>query len=264
MREASKKKELLTRAQEQELFQRFHAGDMSAREELIMANLALVGSLTNKYAGLSWLEPRDLYQEGVIGLENAIDAYDPDSKNKLSTVATVSIVRQMKRATDNAGKGFRIPAYQQERIRKIRMALDTCDVQGLEPTVERLSDLTGLDEAEVESAQKAMKITSASMNTKVKGSDGETTEMGTLIENKRAADPAKIAMQHELQNALTVELTKLGETDRYIIASHYGLNGVQKTLTEIGNELGITHEAVRIREAKAFKKLRETKLADFA
>ena len=64
-------KELLTKGQEEELFEKIKNGDIEAKNEVITKNLRLVISEAKKYVG-SGMDFLDLIQEGNIGLITAI------------------------------------------------------------------------------------------------------------------------------------------------------------------------------------------------
>ena len=78
---------LLTREEEITLAQRIEAGDKSAKDQLVMANLKLVVSVAKKYVGRG-LQLHDLIQEGNLGLLKAVDKFDWRKECKFSTYAT--------------------------------------------------------------------------------------------------------------------------------------------------------------------------------
>jgi RNA polymerase sigma factor (sigma-70 family) len=53
------------------------AGDMTARDRLVLANLALVHHWANDFAKRSRADRADLVQEGTLGLLRAIESYEP-------------------------------------------------------------------------------------------------------------------------------------------------------------------------------------------
>lgn len=77
--------------EEKSLIERMHAGDMSARECLILSYLHLVVSMAKHPRWHNQAELLDLIQEGNIGLIQAIDTYEPSADNSLAGFATICI-----------------------------------------------------------------------------------------------------------------------------------------------------------------------------
>ena len=76
----------LTQEQELTLAQRARQGDTEAREQLIHAHLLMVVNIARQYQRPG-VEMLDLIQEGNIGLIKAVDMFDPNKGNRLSTLA---------------------------------------------------------------------------------------------------------------------------------------------------------------------------------
>ena len=80
---------MLSREQEQRLFERLGHGDAAARTRLLTANRTLVRKIASRYrANDKGLSLRDLVGIGEKGLERAIEKYDPSSPFKFSTYAS--------------------------------------------------------------------------------------------------------------------------------------------------------------------------------
>ena len=78
---------LLTAAEEVELAKRIERGDKEAKERMINSNLRLVVSIAKRYQGQG-VPLGDLIQEGVIGLNRAVEKFDWRRGFKFSTYAT--------------------------------------------------------------------------------------------------------------------------------------------------------------------------------
>ena len=78
---------MLSRSEERDLADRWqHHGDISARDQLILAFMPLVEAAARRYAHTSGQSVEDLTQAGAIGLMRAVDRFDY-SKARLSTFA---------------------------------------------------------------------------------------------------------------------------------------------------------------------------------
>ena len=88
------------------------------------------------------------------------------------------------------------------------------------------------------------------------GEDGDS-ELGDLIEDSQAIQPAEAASMTLLQEQLHSVLGTLSEREADVVSMHFGLtDGQPKTLEEIGKVYGVTRERIRQIESKAMSKLR--------
>ena len=85
---------LLSIQEEEELMLKAKAGDMSAKDKLINGNLRFIFSLAKIYAR-SEEEVLDYVNEGVLGLEESLKAFDPTRGYKFFTYGVWYIRRQM-------------------------------------------------------------------------------------------------------------------------------------------------------------------------
>ncbi|NLA77238.1 MAG: RNA polymerase sporulation sigma factor SigE [Clostridiales bacterium] len=84
----------LTREQEEELTSRLGAGDMSARDPLIVHNLRLVVYIAKKFEN-SGVGLEDLVSIGTIGLIKAVNTFRPAKSIKLATYASRCIENEI-------------------------------------------------------------------------------------------------------------------------------------------------------------------------
>ena len=116
---------LLTAAEEVALAKRIERGDRTAKELMINSNLRLVVSIAKRYQGRG-MQLGDLIQEGVIGLNRAVEKFDWRRGYKFSTYATWWIRQACQRAVSNQSATIRIPTHVHER--RVKLARDPRDL----------------------------------------------------------------------------------------------------------------------------------------
>lgn len=84
----------LTAAEEREAFAAKAAGDMSAREKLILHNLRLVAHIVRKYYGTA-KNSEDLVSIGTIGLVKAVDTFNPQNGARFATYGAKCIQNEI-------------------------------------------------------------------------------------------------------------------------------------------------------------------------
>jgi RNA polymerase primary sigma factor len=243
---------LLTAAEEVELSKRVERGDLAAKERMINSNLRLVISIAKRYQGHG-VPLGDLVQEGVIGLNRAVEKFDWRRGFKFSTYATWWIRQSVQRAVANHARTIRVPVHVVERQQKLSRAARRLEVElGREATKDELAEATGLPMQHVDEALGAAHA-SVSLNQTV-GSDDEG-ELGDLFADREAADPFDEAEESLRRQGVRKALDALPERERRILELRFGFEGEPWTLEAIGHELDLTRERVRQLEAQALARL---------
>ena len=246
------KHELLTAAQEVELAKRIERGDRQAKERMINSNLRLVVSIAKRYRGHG-VAFGDLIQEGVIGLNRAVEKFDWRKGFKFSTYATWWIRQACQRAISNQGRTIRVPAHVHERrIKLARLGREFEVEHGRQPTEEELAALSGYEEQHVAEALGAVEA-SVSLN-QVVGDDGDG-ELGDLLADREALDPSEEAGDSLRRQLVRNALRALPERERRLLELRFGFEGDQQTLDAIAHELGVSRERVRQLEQNALATL---------
>ena len=246
---------LLNAAEEVALAKQIERGDLAAKERMVNCNLRLVVANAKKYQGHG-VSLLDLIQDGIIGLNRAVEKFDYRKGFKFSTYATWWIRQACQRAVANQSETIRIPVHVQERRIKLRRARQKLETQlGRAPTVEELAEAAQLDLKHAEEALEAVEV-SASLNQAV--GDGDA-EFGDLFADDNAEDPIELADASLERRRLREALALLEERERRVLELRFGLaeSGEMTSLEDIGRELGLTRERIRQLEANALRQLEE-------
>lgn len=229
---------------EQDLWQRFKgAGDVEARNRLVVHYSPLVKYVAGRVrSGLpASVDQDDLISDGVIGLMDALDKFDPGRGLQFQTYAVTRIRGAM---VDGLRSGDWVPRTVRDKLKRIDSALRELDAQlGRRPTESELAAELGL------TVQLLRKYRTDGGHTHV-GSLDEALESG---HDSVGEDMGLRFVDDDLPPGFLEALRALPERDQVVVALYYW---ERFTLAEIGRVLGVTESRVSQLMSRATKTLR--------
>lgn len=242
---------LLSDQEEHELIDRVQRNEEGAIHALITANLRFVVSVARKYRGrgLSFLE---LINEGNMGLLKAARRFNINMNVKFISYAVWWIRQSIQKALFEQAGTVRIPPNKITLINKFKHALERN--QG---DFEKTISMNEFCEYHNEIIDILEKLKGISLDAPIGVSCNEEDSVKTL-QDVLGEDPDQDgeSERKELGSVLDSVLQNVSSREERILRMYYGLNfSHQFTLEEIGKELKLTRERVRLIRDRSLRKL---------
>jgi RNA polymerase sigma factor (sigma-70 family) len=224
---------------------------VSARNEMVERHMHVVFHLLEKYRHVS-IPNEDLVQEANESLFRAVEGFDFRRGFRFKTYGAYWINQAFLNAIYNQSRTVRVPAYIQKAMKKISSVIG--DVDGGRHNVDSIAEKAGVDRKLVLSAMDRNRFT-LSLNKVVDHNEG--SEMVDIIAGRDEASNPELGEDSAMADYLGHAVERLSEREQEVVRMRFGLDGVAiKTLSEVGNSLGISLERVRQIQRAALEKIR--------
>lgn len=213
------------------------------KQKLFESYLKLVVGIAKRYSFLK-IPLEDLIQEGITGLQAALEKFDVSKECRFSTIATWWIKCKILSYVKDNMRVFRIPSNYSSKIQSVSKAAYTLYAENNKyPSNKDIAEYLSISVGEVERL-KSFLLPVQSFNERVYTNSEEVYLEDTIEDEGKNALEALVYFEdiQFIQNALN----KLPEIQKFILINRYGLeNNKEKTLKQIGRELNLSSERVR-------------------
>ena len=245
---------LLTAAEEKELAARAQAGDQAAVQKLVESNLRFVVKIAKKYRnlGVSFL---DLIGEGNLGLIQAAQRFDPARNVKFISYAVWWIRQSIVSALANQRHPLRLPLKINNTLYKAGLATNRkADELDRKPSHKEVAEELGMNQDDL----------IAILNVGGGGislDEPLNQQSEQVLEDMLVQTSIPSVENNLIEESVNVELkkalSKLGKNEEQVLRLRFGLDDdTPRTLSYIGNKIGLSRERVRQIQVRGLQKLK--------
>ena len=252
-----KKYPILTEEEEKELAIRLkETGDVDAAYKLTTANLMLVVKIAMTFKR-EWQNLMDLVQEGNVGLMKAVKNFDPFRGVRLSAYASWWIKSYILKYILDNWRLVRVGTTNARRklLFNLKKEKERLEREGFDPSTKLLAEHFGVDEGEIIDVEASIGAVDVSMDTPTRP-DSPMTPAQSLSDGKSLEKGAEIDQFRKiLQQKIEGFKSDLKPAEIEILEKRI-LSESPQSLQEIGDQRGVTREAIRQSEQRLLKKFR--------
>lgn len=207
------------------------------RNELAAGFYGAVVKVAKRYAGGKF-DVDDLIQAGCLGLLRAAERFDPDRGVKFLTLVYVYVGNACRNEIAEMTGNMGSRRYHELRQKAYALEGRYYATFGKWPTDEELADMIGESVTSLRAARRDGATSSIEPSSVLKWHSGEPMD------------------RPEDDDAVFRAIARLTDAEKVVVSRRYGFDGRAETCPEIAATLGVTRQAVSLREQRALTKLR--------
>ncbi|MDR3578315.1 MAG: FliA/WhiG family RNA polymerase sigma factor [Anaerolineaceae bacterium] len=224
------------------------------REQVVIQSVPLVHYLLGRL-GISkemGSDYEDLVNQGLLGLIDAVDRYDPKHGAKFSTYAGLRVrgkILDYLRSTDWMSRSAR------QRVRHIQKAVTSLwATNQREPTEDEIGDFLGMKVEDVQLGLGDSNRVLVSLDSMTDiDQDGEDTSLHERLSDENQANPSEVLEDVDLKEEMVFAIKQLTEREQLLLSLYYY---EELTFKDIGKVMGITESRVCQLHARALLNLK--------
>ena len=239
--------------EEGEIARKAKNGDKECIDLLITSNLRFVISVAKQYQGKG-IPLVDLIQDGILGLIESIDKFEPDKGFRFISYAVWWIRQSIIKSISEQCRTIKLPMSQIITLNKINKLNEK-----YEQSEGRISSYEELEnEADIDFSKANLAITSnlRTMSLDTPFNDEDVSSLIDVVPNYNSENPDSELVNNNISEKITEVLNKLSYREQDVIKMSFGIGMFPMQNEEIANRFGITSERVRQIIKEALEKIR--------
>jgi RNA polymerase primary sigma factor len=222
----------------------------SAAERFVMANLRLVVSVARRYQS-SAVPLGDLIQEGNVGLIRAVERFDDRKGFRFSTYATWWIRQTISRAASNHAPLGNLGGAAGDDLASVRRSIPRLEQQLQRPPSN--SEVAAALAMTPERLRRLVAYSMAPLSLDEPLGADTANKLSDVVAVGAADEAIAAVAACEIRDSLAA----VDRRERQVLTLRYGLDrGHGRSLSEVGEQLGLSGERIRQLESRALCKLR--------
>jgi RNA polymerase primary sigma factor len=247
----------LSPERERQLAVATEAGDRDACRELVDGLMPAIVAVARRFPTDAAVSRGDLIQEGVAGLLLACRRYDPLLGTPFWAYASFWVRKAMQELVAEMTRPVALSDRAARELAVLRNARrEYLQAHGVEATAAQLAGTSELAITHVEGLLAAERRPRGIEEQVHADEDGAPT-VGETIRDPQAEEAYDAILDQIEFRAVDSAADLLEARERTVIRAHYGLGEPARTLSEIGDTLGLSAERARQIEVSALRAMRE-------
>lgn len=245
---------VMPQSSERRLVEAAKAGDRAARAQLIEAYMPLISAAARTYRS-GQIQRVELLQEGVVGVLRALEGFDPSHGVPFWGYATWWVRQAMQQLVSELSRPVVLSDRALRHLARLKQAHhDALQHSGRSPDRAELAERSGLT---LEQVDDLLATERAPRSLQQPGdADSDVGTFGELLIDPLAQDEYERVLAAIEVEELHTLLAGLSDRERAVLQGRYGLDdGHERSLRQIGDQLGLSAERVRQIEQRALNKL---------